>query len=148
MISMATLTFWFINSIHSIKLYLNMVKSDSTIIRFFHWSVILYNTITGKLNIMLENIFYKWYIKTKDRDIWGSANYSFSDSLRLDKQFDTRLIFNKIEATLYFDLCASLEFNLDLQNPVTCNLRIISCIQREIHYYNPWIEASNLIYVM
>ena len=49
--------------------------------------------------------------------IQGSVNYSFSDSLRLDKQFDT--IFKENEAALYFDLCTNLEFNLDLQSPVT-----------------------------
>ena len=48
-----------------------------------------------------------WFI-TQDRDIWGSVNYSFSDSLGIDEQLDT--IFNEIEATLYFDPCTNLEF--------------------------------------
>ena len=43
------------------------------------------------------------------------CNYSFSDSLRLDKQFDT--IVKKIEATLYFNPCTNLEFNLEIPPP-------------------------------
>ena len=49
-------------------------------------------------------------LKTETSEAVQSANYSFSDSLRLDKHFDT--IFKEIEATLYFDPCTKLELIL------------------------------------
>ena len=62
-----------------------------------------------------------WSI-TQDRDIRSSANYSFSDWLRLDKQFDT--IFKKIGAILFFDLHTNSEFTFDLQRPVIWELEV------------------------
>ncbi len=44
---------------------------------------------------------YKTPLHRNPLFVSGSANYSFSDSLRLDKQFDTS--FKKIKATLYFE---------------------------------------------
>ncbi len=50
-----------------------------------------------------------WSIN-QDRDIWGSANYSFSDSRTSDERFD--IILKEIKATLYFDPCTNLELIL------------------------------------
>ena len=70
-----------------------------------------YNIIRYELGISHDAMatLTFWFI-TQDRDIWGSANYSFSDSLRSDEHFDT--ILNEIEATLYFDPCTNLELIL------------------------------------
>ncbi len=64
----------------------------------------------GNLDIFIHFI-------TQDRCIWGSASYSFSDSLRLVKQFDS--ISRKLEQLYMLNPVQNVEFNLDLQSPVT-----------------------------